>query len=92
MAVTLAPQIEDLIQQKVEAGPYSTADELIQEALQALEEREGLQYIRTKLQVGLEQVDRGEVVEFTPEWRVERLRLAFERAAAGETPHPDVCP
>ena len=92
MAVTLAPQDEDLIQQKIEAGPYSSVDELIQEALEALDERERLHNLCAKLQRGLDQIERGEVVEFTPDWRAERLRLAFERAAAGEEPHPDVCP
>jgi putative addiction module CopG family antidote len=92
MAVTLAPQIEDLIQRKVEAGPYSSPDEVVMEALQALEERERLQYLCAKLHIGLDQVERGEVVAFTPEWRAERLRLAVERAAAGEKPHSDVCP
>ncbi len=92
MAVTLAPQDEDLIQQKIEAGPYRSVDELIQEALEALDERERLHNLRAKLQRGLDQIERGEVVEFTPDWRAERLRLAFERAAAGANPHPDVCP
>ncbi|MGH2534564.1 MAG: type II toxin-antitoxin system ParD family antitoxin [Thermomicrobiales bacterium] len=92
MTVTLAPHLEALVWQKVEAGPYRTADEVIQEALEALEEREQLQQLRAKLQVGIDQLDRGEGVPFTSEWRAERLRVAARRARAGETPSPDVCP
>lgn len=92
MTVDLPPQIEALLRQKLEAGPYRTVDEVIQEALQALDERERLQALRAKLQVGVDQLDRGEGIRVTPEWRVERLRIASRRAKAGETPNPDVCP
>ena len=66
MTITLTPQLEALIKRKVEAGPYSTADEVVQEALQALEERERLQHLRAKLQVGLDQLDRGEAIPYAP--------------------------
>ncbi|HUG63456.1 MAG TPA: type II toxin-antitoxin system ParD family antitoxin [Methylomirabilota bacterium] len=92
MSVDLAPHVEALIREKIEAGPYRTADEVIHEALQALEERERLQRLRAMLQVGLDQLDRGEGVEFTPEWSAQRRRLAVQRAEAGEKPHPDVWP
>ncbi|HET8522163.1 MAG TPA: type II toxin-antitoxin system ParD family antitoxin [Thermomicrobiales bacterium] len=92
MAMTLTPRIEALIRQKIDTGPYRTVDEVIREALEALEERDRLQHLRAKLQVGIDQLDRGESVPFTSEWRADRLRVANERARKGETPNPDVCP
>jgi antitoxin ParD1/3/4 len=92
MTMILTPRLEALVRQKVAAGPYRTADEVIQEALDALEEREQVQQLRSKLQIGIDQLNRGEGVPFTPEWRTERRRVAVQRARAGETPSPDVCP
>ena len=66
--------------------------QLIGEALRLPKERERLRQLRDKLQTGLDQLDRGEGIPFTPEWSAERVRVARERANAGEKPHPDVCP
>jgi putative addiction module CopG family antidote len=90
MTVTVTPEVEALIRQWTETGPYRTADEVIQEALHALDERERLQWLRAKLQIGPDQLDRGERISFTPEWRAERFRVALQRAEAGERPRPDV--
>ena len=92
MTITLTPQLEALIRQKVEAGPYATADEVIEEALQALEERERLQQLRAKLQIGLDQIERGEVIEYTSELHEQIRQSARHRVLAGEKPNPDVCP
>ena len=66
--------------------------QLIGEALRLPTERERLQQLRDKLQTGLDPLDRGEGIPFTIEWGAERIRIARERAAAGEQPDPDVCP
>jgi antitoxin ParD1/3/4 len=92
MTVTLTPEAEALVRRKVDAGPYQTAEEVIREALRALEERDRLNELRAKLQIGLDQLDRGERVPFTPEWRADRLQVAIQRATDGELPDPDVCP
>jgi antitoxin ParD1/3/4 len=90
MGITLTPRTEEMIRQKIEEGRFSTPDEVIEEALHALDERDRLQELRAKLQTGIDQLDRGEGVTFTPEWSASRARIAHERAAEGETPHPDV--
>jgi putative addiction module CopG family antidote len=129
MSVTLTPHTEALIQQKLATGPYRDTDEVIERALQALNDQEQLERLRamlqegideddrgevdewtpelrerlhqqaleryqnelrTKMQPGMEQLDRGEDVTFTQEWSAGRAQLARERAAAGETPSPDV--
>jgi antitoxin ParD1/3/4 len=92
MSVTLSPRAEALIQVKLVGGRYRDVDEVIEEALLALDERERLETLRAKLQIGIDQLDRGEGVLFTPEWSAERARIARERAAAGEAPDPDNCP
>jgi antitoxin ParD1/3/4 len=92
MSVTLTPEAEAAVREKVESGRYQTVDEVIHEALRALDERERIEHLRAKLQTGREQLDRGLGIPFTPEWRAERWQEALRRAAAGEDPNPDVCP
>lgn len=88
----LAPDHEALVERMIASGRYADADQVIGEALRLLEEHERLQQLRAKLQTGLDQLDRGEGIPFTAEWSADRVRVARERAAAGEQPHPDVCP
>jgi antitoxin ParD1/3/4 len=92
MTVSLTPQLEAKIRQRVESGRYSDASDVVEEALRLLEEREQLEHLRSLLAVGLEQSRRGEVIEFTPERAEEIHRRAHERFLRGETPKPDVCP
>jgi antitoxin ParD1/3/4 len=92
MSVTLTPQLEAMIQERVESGRYSDASAVVQEALRLLEEREKLEHLRALLAVGLEQGRRGEVVEYTPEWIEDLHRRVEERLLRGDQPNPDVCP
>lgn len=89
MSVQLAPQLEAIIQAKVEAGLYADADAVLREALRLLNERDHrLQRLRDALADG----ERGEAVPLTPELLEELDQSAIRRAEAGEQPHPDVCP
>jgi antitoxin ParD1/3/4 len=92
MSVTLTAELANRIQQKIAAGRYRTADEVVEEALQALDERERLEQLRAKLQVGIDQLDRGEGIPFTPELLDEIDREVDDRLRRGEQPSPDVCP
>jgi antitoxin ParD1/3/4 len=92
MTVELPPQLEAKIRQKIETGPYNTVGDVIEEALTALDERDRLHALREKLQVGLDQLDRGEGIPFTAERRAASRLGAARRAAAGDLPNPDVCP
>jgi antitoxin ParD1/3/4 len=92
MSVHLTPRIEALIQQKIDAGQYETPDDLIEHALVALEQQERSASLRAKLQIGLDELQRGEGIPFSKDWSAERRQIAFERAVAGESPHPDVLP
>jgi putative addiction module CopG family antidote len=78
--------------EKVDAGMYKDASEVLHQALQALEERDQLNRLRAALAVAEEQIERGEVVRWTPELREEIRREARDMARRGLEPHPDVCP
>jgi antitoxin ParD1/3/4 len=92
MNVSLTPQLEAMIRQRVESGRYNSASEVVREALRLLEERERVQHLRSLLAVGLEDERRGELVEFTPDWVQDLDRRVEERFLRGEEPNPDVCP
>ncbi len=92
MNVSLTPQLEAKIHERVESGRYASASEVVREALRLLEEREQLEHLRSLLAVGLEEAQRGELIEFTPELMEEIARDAHEQFLRGEEPDPDVCP
>jgi antitoxin ParD1/3/4 len=91
MSVTIAPAIEQWINEWIERGRYPDADSLLEDALRLLEERE-LAELRAKLQVGIDQLERGEGVPFTPELVAQIRRDADDRLRRGDRPNPDVCP
>jgi antitoxin ParD1/3/4 len=92
MTITLNAQLEAAIRQKIETGLYVDADEVVREALRALEERERLQQLRAKLQSGLDQLDRGEGRPLTPAVWAEIKQNAIRKEREGHKPTPDVCP
>ena len=65
MNVNLTPELEKFVQNKVRAGRYNSASEVVREALRLLEERDDLKAIRkeemrNKISQGLESLRRGE--------------------------------
>ena len=62
MNVSLTPQLEDFVKDKVKSGRYHSASEVVREALRMLEERDlRLADLRKEIAIGLEQAERGEV-------------------------------
>lgn len=93
MRITYPPDIEQTITRLVERGRYRDPEAVLQEAVPLLEEHERqMDLLRAKLQIGIDQADRGELIEWTPELREQIKQSARRRAALGERPHPDVCP
>jgi antitoxin ParD1/3/4 len=93
MAIQLPPDIEARIQQRVAEGHFPDAGEVVREAMRLLDEQERqLEELRAKLQIGLDQLDRGEYAVFTPELVEEMRREADERFQRGARPKPDVVP
>lgn len=84
MNISLTPELEMMVAEKVKTGMYSTASEVVREALRLLQERDEfrkwkLEQLRKDVQVGLDQVERGEVVEWDPEKSLRNARERFDR-------------
>lgn len=92
MNVSLTPELELMIRQRVESGRYNNASEVVRDALRRLESHERLEHLRSLLSVGLEQERRGELIDFTPELEDEIDREASELVRLGAVLDPDVCP
>jgi len=90
--VSLTPELERLVNQKVSSGMYQTASEVIREGLRLLVERDlSLKSLRSDIRAGFAAVERGEYTDYdaasikTLGRRVTsrgRRRLAAERAKA----------
>ena len=68
MNVSLTPELERLVHEKVESGLYNSASEVVREALRLLRERDELQRmrleeLRREIQIGIDQADRGELLD-----------------------------
>jgi len=79
MNISLTPELERLVTEKVESGMYNSASEVVREALRLLKERDEirqarLEEIRREMAVGLEQADRGETRPFDPDDLKRRVR------------------
>ena len=61
MNVSLTPELERLVNEKVESGLYQTASEVVREALRLLRERDqAREQLRADVQAGFDQLGRGE--------------------------------
>lgn len=88
MSIQLAPAIEARIHERVERGHYPDADAVVDEALRVLEARDRRAKLRELLQVALDQVDRGEIIEMTDDFWLNIMREAREANRRGD-PIPD---
>ena len=65
MNVSLTPELEKLVTEKVQSGLYQSASEVIREGLRLLDDQDRirevhLNEVRKKIQTGLDQLDCGE--------------------------------
>lgn len=68
MNISLTPELENLINEKVKSGLYNSASEVIRESLRLLQEQDELRRIRRdelrrEIMLGVEQIRRGEYIE-----------------------------
>ena len=66
MSISLAPELEGFINQKIASGLYNSANEVIREALRLLQEQDALQRMRNdelrrEVQKGLDDIAQGRV-------------------------------
>lgn len=61
MNVSLTPELERLVNEKVESGLYQTASEVVREALRLLKERDhAREHLRADVHAGFDALARGE--------------------------------
>lgn len=91
MSIRLGARLEALILQKLESGPYRSADDLVEDALLALDEREQTRLLRLRALVrdGFESGDGIPVTAALLDAIEQETEDAYQR---GETPNPDACP
>jgi putative addiction module CopG family antidote len=71
MNTTLPPKVEELIKERLQRGPYKTAAEVIEDAFEALTEREKLDELRRDLQeamTNLQEVNTPSTTRTFMEW------------------------
>jgi antitoxin ParD1/3/4 len=85
MNVSLTPQLELMIRERVESGRYNNASEVVQQALRLLEvEEQKLDRLRGLVKIGVAQIERGEGLEDTDEFWDELDRDVDTRPARNE--------
>jgi Arc/MetJ-type ribon-helix-helix transcriptional regulator len=84
MQLTLTPELEILLQRHLNSGTYDNVTDLLLAALQLLdqqtltwEELNGIDtnQLKQALQIGIDQADRGELLDFTTEVEAIRQRV-----------------
>jgi antitoxin ParD1/3/4 len=68
MNVSLTPELEMLVESKVRSGRYQSASEVIREGLRLLDDQDRLRKaqldeVRKKIQIGIDQLDRGDGID-----------------------------
>lgn len=93
MVTKYPPQLEEDIQTLMASGEYADATDILAQGVRLLaRRREKVQHLRAMLQESVDQYERGEYREFTPELRQQLWESALQRYERGEVPSPDVCP
>ncbi len=90
MNVSLTPELERLVHQKVQSGMYSSARDVVQEALHLLNlwdklRLRKLEQLRRDIAIGLAQAERGEVRPLNLQEMKRRLRKRLRRARTAKT-------
>ena len=72
MNVSLTPELETLVNEKVKSGNYNSASEVVREALRLLKEQDQLkelrrEELRREVMKGVEQMRNGQYTEYTVE-------------------------
>jgi antitoxin ParD1/3/4 len=82
MQVSLPPNLERIVREKVESGLYTDESDVVREALRLLVEREsGIDWLREQARQGFDQLDAGEYEELDREQFLQRAKKR-DRVAA----------
>lgn len=92
MTITLSPETQARIQELVAEFAYPSPEAVVDEALRVLEEREKYVRLKAAIAVGLEQIERGEAIPWTPDLLDQLKREAEEDVRLGRHFDDDVIP
>ena len=93
MATQLSPRQQSIIDHLVTSGAYADAAEAIDRAIHLLELHDRqLHGLRAKLQIGLDQAARGELIPYTSAFMDELIQDVEEAYQRGEKPDPNAWP
>jgi antitoxin ParD1/3/4 len=85
MTVSLTPEIEKIVAEKIASGEYPSASEVFRQALELLEERDRLIKLRRDVNLGVEQLEQGRSKRFDIR-TLKRIRRAAREPATRRTP------
>jgi antitoxin ParD1/3/4 len=91
MNVLLKPELRKFVAEKVKAGQFADASDLLNEAVEVLRDQERFTpsheaYLRRELKRGLDELDRGEYSNFTAETVIARERAKLARQSVKKKP------
>lgn len=93
MQVQLSPDLEALVQEKLESGGYGDASDVIEEALRLLAEHERrFRQLGADVAEGFAQIERGQSVLLTEEHMDTLMQRAVEKARRGKPINDDIRP
>ncbi len=77
MHVSLTPELESQVKRKVDSGLYNNASEVVRESLRLMLERDAIRdRLRAEIQIGQEQLNRGERISVGSEAEFQALARA----------------
>lgn len=80
MQVTLTPELDRMVGEKVASGLYESPSEVVREALRLMRGRESaLDWLRREAAPGFEQLEAGEVLDITREEFVSQMHERHPR-------------
>jgi antitoxin ParD1/3/4 len=85
MNVSLTPELENLVNEKVKSGLYNSASEVIRESLRLLQEQDVLKEyrrneLRREIMLGVNQIRNGEFTTYQSEEDFDRLANEIKSA------------
>jgi antitoxin ParD1/3/4 len=79
--IAISPELQQLVEQGLASGNYGSRDELLLEAVRLLARRDQQrEELRRQIQLGRDQLDRGEYTEYDDDSLRERFEQLKERA------------
>jgi antitoxin ParD1/3/4 len=89
MSISLTPELEQFIQSQIASGKYSSTEDVIIAGIKLLEERERIykgrfEELKREIAIGVEQLERGEVIDGEIVFRQLEQKLQQRHQQAGK--------